>query len=56
MKIIGSFVTFPEEKKVTSFKFGFGSCEKFFEKGIVWDELRNRNADFFVHMGDLFYA
>jgi len=56
IQIMGSFETFPEEKQLTSFKFGFGSCEKFFEKGFVWDELYNKKVDFFVHMGDLFYA
>jgi len=54
--IIGSFMTSPKEKEITSFKFGFGSCEKFFEKGVVWDELKSKNAEFFIHMGDLFYA
>jgi len=56
INIIGSFTTSPKENELTSFKFGFGSCEKFFGKGIVWDELKDKNADFFIHMGDLFYA
>jgi len=56
IKILGNFETFPEEKQITTFKFGFGSCEKFHEKGFVWDELSNKRADFYIHMGDLFYA
>ncbi|ORX41811.1 Metallo-dependent phosphatase [Piromyces finnis] len=56
INIIGNFETFPEEKQLTSFKFGFGSCEKFHEKGYVWNELSNKKADFYVHMGDLFYS
>jgi len=56
IKILGNFKTFPPEKQVTSFKFGFGSCEKFFDKGYVWEELKEKKTEFFVHMGDLFYA
>jgi len=56
IQIMGNFETFPEEKQLTSFKFGFGSCEKYFDKGIVWDELNDKKVNFFIHMGDLFYA
>jgi phosphodiesterase/alkaline phosphatase D-like protein len=51
--VIGTFRTSPAGRH--SFSFAAGSCAKTGSKALVFDNIRRRALDFFVHLGDLHY-
>ena len=50
----GKFKTFPDRAK--SFTCAFSSCAKTGNNNTVFDDIRNLDPLFFIHMGDLHYA
>lgn len=50
----GKFKTFPAS--ASSFTCAFGSCAPVGNNNTVFDDIRNSNPLFFIHMGDMHYA
>jgi hypothetical protein len=48
------FKTLPSQVP-TGFSFIFGSCNQTNSNHIIWDAMRDKNPDMFIHMGDLHY-
>lgn len=51
---VAKFRTFPTLAP-TGFSFIFGSCNNTNSNHIIWDAMREKNPDMFIHMGDLHY-
>ena len=48
------FKTLPSQIP-TGFSFIFGSCNQTDSNHVIWDAMREKNPDMFIHLGDLHY-